>query len=95
MRSNCEASNADIAYRTKWKKFSHLIFGTVLGQIGFLLKYSAFHSFAEIPVLGFSGPRIFWSVVTQGMFVKRSMYNRILIDYTTNCKSTNVETKIN
>ena len=45
-------------------------------------------------MLGFSGPKTFWSVVTQGMFVKQSIYNRILIDYTTNCTSTNVQTKI-
>ena len=43
-------------------------------------------------MLGFSGPKTFWSVVTQGMFVKQSMYNRILIDYVTNCTSTNVQT---
>ena len=42
----------------------------------------------------FLGPKTFLSVVTQGMFVKQSMYNRILIDYITNCTSTNVQTKI-
>ena len=45
-------------------------------------------------MLGFSGPKTFWSLFIQGMFVKQSMYNRILIDYTTNCTSTNVQTKI-
>ena len=33
----------------------------------------------------------FRSVVTQGMFVKESMYNMILIDYITNCTSRNVK----
>ena len=50
--------------------------------------------FSRSLLLGFSGPKTFWSVVTQGMFVKQSMYNRILIDYITNCTSTNVQTKI-
>ena len=45
-------------------------------------------------VLGFSGPKTFWSVVTEGMFVKQSIYNRILIDYITNCTPSNVQTKI-
>ena len=35
-------------------------------------------------MLSFSGLKIFWSVVTQAMFVKQIMYTRILIDYTTN-----------
>ena len=43
-------------------------------------------------VLGFSGSKTFWSGVTQGMFVKQSMHYRILIDYITNCTSTNVQT---
>ena len=45
-------------------------------------------------MLGFSGPKTFGSVVTQGMFVKQSMHNRVLIDYVTNCTTTNVQTKI-
>ena len=34
----------------------------------------------------------FWSVVTQGIFVKQGMCNRIFIDYTTNCTPRNVQT---
>ena len=33
-------------------------------------------------------------MIRQGMFVKQSTYNRILIDCTTNCTSINVQTEI-
>ena len=76
--------------------FAHVVFPTLFSRVNFMLLSFRWicRRFLIKPLLDFSGPKTFWSVVTQGMSVKQSMYNEILIDYTTNCTSTNVQIKI-
>ena len=76
--------------KVAWKKFGPIFSVKFFDKS---LKMTSFENVHKQSLLGFSGPKTFWSMVTQAMFVKQSMYNRILIDYTTNCTSTNAQTK--